>query len=552
MGLVLRVFAVVAIFLLPQLASAQATTDERERLLNTREEERLRQLANAEKPGIEITTAAIAPRPEEFCFQINEINLEGIESLPSSQVNELINPFVNSCMGQTAVDSILQVLTQAYLDEGLITSRAYLPEQDLASGQLTIVVIEGVIEDISFALIKDEKASPGKLRRFNSAFPTKPGKLLNLRDLEQGIDQINRVPSTQAQLDIAPGLTIGGSILQVAYAEEDKTRLRFTFGQTRRDVSYEQTASLLFETDNILGVNDTWFLGLSGSQTSNALSGSASIPYGYFTGTAAFNYSESVSQLTSTTELFEPATTFSFTGSYLLSRNDKSKTHLDVTTGYSKNERFVNGSMLTPQSFRTLVLTGRHEYYGEGSFLSLSANLTYGELAGDTSGIIAGSGPQPNFTTLGFSSAYQKRFQDGTSLYATLSGQYSTAPLFSKHQFSVGGSGDLRGINSDSISGDSGLSLTVEYSFPIGAIVGDDRAASGFFSNMQPYAFLDAGAVWNKDTGARSFGLGIGVGTKYYLEENSVNIYVGFPVKESGSLRSRGAEFGLNLSVKVF
>lgn len=534
------------------VASAQTSSLERDRLIREREEEQLRERANKSEAGIVIEQTYIEPQDEEFCFQINDINIEGIESLSAEVVQTSVDPYLNSCMGQTAVDSILQVLTQAYLDAGLITSRAYLPEQDLATGVLVIVVVEGTIEDVSFAKIEDGQAVPGKQRRFNFAFPTRPGKLLNLRDIEQGVDQINRVPSTRAQLDIAPGQTIGGSVLNIAYAEEDTTRLRFTIGQSTLEQGVEQYASFLFETDNILGVNDTWFLGLSGSETSNTLNTSISIPYGYFTGTFNASYSESVSQLTATTELFQPTTSFGLDLSYLAHRDGTSKTHVDFALGYTRSERFINGTALTPQSFNTYKLGVRHEHYGDGTFLSLRGGLQYGKLVSDATGIIPGSGPQTDFVALDLGGAFQKQFEGNRSLYLTLNGQLSGAPLFSSQQFSIGGRSNLRGINGASVSGDGGLSFTSEYSFPFAAPLAEPQETPRFADMVRPFVFLDAGLVWDKQTGTDSYGIGIGAGAKYYFKNNVIDVYAGIPLKSGGSLRSRGAEIGLNLSMKVF
>ena len=186
-------------------------------------------------------------------------------------------------------------------------------------------------------------------------------------------------------------------------------------------------------------MNDTWFLGLSGSETSKTLNTSVSIPYGYFTGTFNASYSESVTQLTATTELFEPTTSYGFDLAYLVNRNSTSKTFLDFEFGETTSDRFINGTALTAQDFTTYKAGFRHERYGEGTFLSARGALKYGKLTSDASGIVAGEGPQKDFTLLTFGGAYQKQFENNRSLFVTLSAQMSSAPLFSTHQFSIGG-----------------------------------------------------------------------------------------------------------------
>jgi len=303
-------------------------------------------------------------------------------------------------------------------------------------------------------------------------------------------------------------------------------------------------------------VNDTWFLGLSGSETSKTLNTSVSIPYGYFTGTFNASYSESVTQLTATTELFEPTTSYGFDLAYLVNRNSTSKTFLDFEFGETTSDRFINGTALTAQDFTTYKAGFRHERYGEGTFLSARGALKYGKLTSDASGIVAGEGPQKDFTLLTFGGAYQKQFENNRSLFVTLSAQMSSAPLFSTHQFSIGGRNNLRGVNGVSISGDSGISITSEYNFLVGKRQTDPDAAPRFVDKLRPFLFLDAGAIDNRQQDITSIGIGIGIGigagAKYYFKNNVIDVYAGFPLKSSGSLDVRGAEIGLNLSMKVF
>ncbi|MHA4875143.1 POTRA domain-containing protein, partial [Enterococcus faecium] len=88
-----------------------------------------------------------------------------------------------------------------YLSEGYITSRAFLPEQDLASGILTLGILEGRVENI----VIDGKPDPMTL----TLFPNLAGEILNLRDLEQGVEQLSRLRSLSYRLDIQPGRQAG-------------------------------------------------------------------------------------------------------------------------------------------------------------------------------------------------------------------------------------------------------------------------------------------------------------------------------------------------------
>lgn len=543
---------------LPAAALAQtASTEDRERLIEAREAEQQRAAAEGPAPGLEINGDVSAP-PQEFpCFEITDIDIDGIESLAPAKVAEVVTPYANTCMGQVAVDSILQAVTQAYLDKGLITSRAYLPAQDLSTGRLLIVVIEGRIEDVRFArLEEDGSAAPGPKRRFTFAFPTQVGELLNLRDLEQGIDQINRVRSTEATLDIAPGSEVGASILNVVYAESDPIRLSFTLENDRTPNGFTQSASANFEADNIFGINDTFFLGVSGSDTSNTLSSSLSFPLGYLTITGQATYSESESLLTATSRLFEPTLSTALSAEWLYHRDDRSKSRLTFSLGRNKQERFVNGTALTPQTLRTAELNWRREVFGNGSYFSPRIGFKFGELVSDTSQVTPGSGPQKNYRIASVGLTYRKAWENGLGLYISANGQRASVPLFSAEKMSIGGRGSLRGVNGSSVSRDSGLTWTSELTLPvarwgaeqIGGPVWEQIAQRGTF-----FAFLDAGAIRNRDGGSWSYGAGAGLGVNYrVLDTTSIRFYVGAPITHSQDLQTRGVELGLSATVKVF
>lgn len=546
----MRAVFLTLLLLLGQGASAQVSTAEKERLLRDREAQEELARATGEAPGIAIDGAAQSTAPEVFCFDIANIDVEGVESLRPKDVEAVISPYVDSCMGQVAVDNVLQALTQAYLDKGLVTSRAYLPEQDLETGRLLIVVVEGVIEDVVLAEVIDDEGNvrPGPKHRFSTAFPTKVGDLLNLRRLEQGVDQLNRLRSVQSSLDIAPGQGVGGSIINLAYRVTDPTRLTFGYNHTSTHLSTSQTASLNFEQDNLIGINDTLFLGLSGGEISNALAGSWSFPKGFYTGTLSFNYSESNSQLTATTELFEQNLSYTIANDWLVHRDDKSKTRLTLDIARSHNDRFVNATALTAQDFATLSLGIRRERYFETAYLGWSLDAKVGRLTSDASGITPGVGPQVDFRVLSGSITYQKQWQSRTSLLVSLNAQHSDRPLFSAHQFTLGGTSSLRGVAGNQVNGDSAFSLAMELGIPMPQAVGETH-----WANLRPYGFLEAGHAVNRTAGTTHSAMGIGVGARYFLNDTaSLDFYYGKPVYAAGGLDTSGYELGLKLSVKVF
>ncbi len=186
-------------------------------------EERLLQ-APPKEQGVQALPAPDTANPDEVAddepmFTIERIALKGNTLLRERQVRKLIAPFIGKRLGVNRINLLLRRLTRAYVEAGYVTTRVYVGRQNLASGVLEVTVVEGRIEDI-----RVNGAKPASERGLKLAFPTWRGQTLRLQDLEQGIDQINRLPSNNAELQIAPGAAPGGSIVNIN--NEPQHRLR--------------------------------------------------------------------------------------------------------------------------------------------------------------------------------------------------------------------------------------------------------------------------------------------------------------------------------------
>jgi len=188
--------------------------DRQERLLRDQQKrlDELQQLPN--------TSAAAKPEltDETRCFEVQEINLQGATHISASKQNQLLKPFVGQCLGASGIDTLLKTITGHYLNQGYVTSRAYLPEQDLTRGILQIIVIEGRLQGFEPSELASE-------RELKMTFPGKTGELLNLRELEQQIEQLGRLPSRLAQLELVPGETMGSSKVKLSGQRDKRWRI---------------------------------------------------------------------------------------------------------------------------------------------------------------------------------------------------------------------------------------------------------------------------------------------------------------------------------------
>jgi hemolysin activation/secretion protein len=241
--------------LLSASAFAQSTADseEQRRRAQQEAEERLRR---QRAPDVRLPAPAAdvdiesADLPEEAsCFPINQVLLDGPRLDAFPWLKTALASYAGRCVGYQGLNRIVQRASALIVAKGYITTRLGVPEQDLASGTLRLVLVPGIIRAIR--IVGD---APD--RSWRSAFPARPGDLLNLRDIEQGLEQMKRVPSQEVSIDIAPGETQGESDVVLTVTRNKPWRLGMTLDDSGVKATGRLQASLTASVDNQLGLND--------------------------------------------------------------------------------------------------------------------------------------------------------------------------------------------------------------------------------------------------------------------------------------------------------
>lgn len=123
--------------------------DRQERLLEE-QQRRLEELK--ELPGKQVASKAPPAAVDSRCFVINDITLKGADSISHGERERLLKPYLAQCLGVSQLNELLKAITSYYIDKGLVTSRAYLPQQDLSKGHLQVLVVEGKLESFKGAV----------------------------------------------------------------------------------------------------------------------------------------------------------------------------------------------------------------------------------------------------------------------------------------------------------------------------------------------------------------------------------------------------------------
>lgn len=142
---------------------------------------------------------------QEPCRQIRVIRLEGHPDEMGERPINLLTGHTR-CLTASDINQLLGRLNRWYQERGWITTRVYAVPADLNQGELILKVVPGRTR-----LYRSSDDSDRHDRKFASAFPGQPGDYLNLRDLEQGLENLNRVPSQEAKFRLYPGEEPGTS-----------------------------------------------------------------------------------------------------------------------------------------------------------------------------------------------------------------------------------------------------------------------------------------------------------------------------------------------------
>lgn len=246
---------------------------------------------------LSLPSPAPARSDEQPCFTISTINITQATHLASSYQERLTKPLIGKCLGIKSITQLVQEISDAYIERGYITSRAFLPEQDLSRGELNITVMEGKLQDIQLDKHSD--------RILAMAFPGLKGKILNLRDIEQGMEQINRLRQTPVQIEILPAEQPGYSIVNLTATPEFPVTAGIGFDNSGQKSTGTGQMNASLTGNNLLGLADQWFVSgaqssdFSNSHDAHSVQAGVSVPYGYWLINYSYSYSDYLSTVNS-------------------------------------------------------------------------------------------------------------------------------------------------------------------------------------------------------------------------------------------------------------
>ncbi|WP_299288154.1 ShlB/FhaC/HecB family hemolysin secretion/activation protein [uncultured Tateyamaria sp.] len=431
--------------------------------------ERLDQRAAEQRPT-DVSPQQAPPGPDPFapaaggpCFQIETVELSGFEPFETPPPG--YQALVGTCATAADIGAALNRINQHYQDLGYITTRAYVPEQDVADGSLAITIVPGRVERYVYG-----DGSPADAR-LSTAFPSPGGSLLNLRDLEQGLEAINAPKSARGRFQLIPGAAAGGSLVQVAVEDTRPWHLSFSLNTLGFDSTGQEKATLDFGYDNALGINDQLRFSLvttpfeqRDDRFSDAVALNWTAPFGYWRFGLDLSYSQYLFTLEGINQSFEVegrGNSVQLSAERVLARGQVSKLAAYADLKLSSSRSFIDGFEIESQRRRLSVLSLglRGDRNLPAGYFGWAVGGRFG-LDAFGAGVLDASIVDPTFRLVQARLDYQRAVGPGGLVYkGVFSAQHSGDVLPGTEQVSIGSWSNVRGFHDDSIYGDTGLYL---------------------------------------------------------------------------------------------
>jgi hemolysin activation/secretion protein len=456
--------------------------------------------------GVELRGPAVATPASGACVSVRRIELDNAAHLGQAEQATILRPYAGRCLSLADIDALMSALNAAYISHGFVTSRAYIPQQNLSSGTLRLIMVEGTVAGFVF---KGEPAAHHEL----GAFPGLKGKVLNLRDIEQGLDQMNRLPSWNAKMEIAPGQTAGTSVVIVEAPDPGWLHGQASVNNTGQSYDGRTIGDLRLRADDPFGFLDEWSVEYDHSLTSNGgrdtSYGAAnfSAPFGYWTVFAnvwASQYKYPVAGAYATFDL--SGQTFSETAglSRVLSRTQNSKLTVEFSYNLMQVLSYLDGVSILTQTENLASLSQRVSYtvraLGGAWYPTIGVQEGLGGLG--TSQAFAdpdASTPHAHYVmpSIDLDVFEPIPHSGGAMLHSSVVAQYASATLYLPVKMQIGGYYTVRGFQNTSIYGDEGAYTRNEigWTLPLSGVRVIDRLSGP----IEVYLLADGGWTEERD-----------------------------------------------------
>ncbi|SMB80022.1 Hemolysin activation/secretion protein [Pasteurella testudinis DSM 23072] len=465
------------------------------------------------------------------------------------------------CVGGEGIGILIKRIQNAIIAKGFVTTRVLVQPQDLRSGKLILTVIPGKVGQIQ---LRDNSDSPkATLATVWFALPTKSGALLNIRDIEQGLENLKRPPHADANIQIVPaqgdGAQPGESDLQLDFQQRFPYRLSLSLDDSGSKVTGRLQGTATVSIENMLSLNDLFYASLTHSfkrgSDDDGARGSKNTSLYYGVPWKNWLLSLSGSQYDYHQTVFGPFTNYEYAGkstnlnanlARTLYRDGSRKTSATVGVWHRRTANFFDRSEIDSQRRRMAgwqIGLNHREYLGSAT---LDFSFNYKRGTGANRSLSAPEEAYGEGTSrpkmINAEVSFKQPFKLGEQPWqwsTSWRGQWNKTPLVPQDRLSIGGRYTVRGFDGElTLSGDRGWLWRNELAWNVMA------------SGHELYLAIDKGVVRGRST-AKLLGrhlVGGAVGLRGNLWGLDYAYFIGTPIHKPQGFRTSHVTTGFSLS----
>jgi hemolysin activation/secretion protein len=521
-----------------------------EQQVNHQQEQEKARYQQLETQGKEVRAAGSNPQSSKIafpdepnCFQIRQVILEKDGRIPQwLPLHKFTTQAEDRCLGIEGIRTLATAIQNKLIGHGYITTRVVVPRQDLKDGVLTLVVLPGAIGKVSLSDDSD------KYVNLHATFPGHKGDILDLRAIEQGLENIQRVPGADANVILRPGEQAGETDIEIQRTQPSSWRIGGWFDDSGSKYTGRYQSGVAVYLDNPTSMNDLFYASvgrdLHFQKSRNAKNGSLyySVPYGFWSVDMYASHSEYLQRISGTWTDFQyqgKSNNLSLKVNRLLYRNENQKTTGSIQLLKNNAHYYLNDTEIEIQERDVTNLIARlnHRHYVGQSIIDamvgyqrntswLGAQQQAGTSSQSRIVSLDVSALVP-FSLFGQSMSYQPRYQQ----------QYSPDRLATQDQFSIGNRWTVRGFDGEfNLSANKGYFLRNDINLNLPKL------------RQQLYTGLDYGKVTGNSNNLTKGHLAGGViGVRGGAGAISYDAFVGVPIAKPDNFVTSPVSLGFTV-----
>ncbi|EPC4487281.1 ShlB/FhaC/HecB family hemolysin secretion/activation protein [Serratia liquefaciens] len=232
-------------------------------------------------PQVEEVSDGVFFPQEKSCWNVKKVVLISQED-PGSFIRRLSQSANGHCLGVVGVSNLQRAMQNYIIEQGLITTRVIISNYNQATDTLTVTIAYGRVGKIKLTANSSHYFHP------DFTFPLRHNEVLNLRSIEQGLENMNLMPNAVSTIRIVPGEGPGQSDIEVFRKQNKYWRLTTWADDSGSRATGRYQGGLALFLDNVTSLNDVLYGSItrnfptSGNKGNNYRSLNYSIPYGFW------------------------------------------------------------------------------------------------------------------------------------------------------------------------------------------------------------------------------------------------------------------------------